>query len=415
MPGAIPTGASFSLSLGNGYDTSVVSVGGTGWDSYKVTVRHVFSLQLGTGLGFANPTLTAMAKAQSGTYPFALILFQNDAPQYDNNQSAGNGSLQLLKLSGATAGGGGFSNEGFNIGTGGGSSMSFSPCGGAGDLWAVNQNPTSATNLAGRTTGQTGDSTCTVHPASYPKPQATQLPFPSYPEPPVTGPTYGGAPLVLSAGKTYLCPGTYNATGGVAALALSSSPTVVLMPGVFRFTGTSAITIAGGLLKTATSADFPASGTYVNCTGTPTAPADGDYGAIIELQPNDCTSNDFYVSGGSANIDLYPSPKYNKISFFIEPRSGATWATWNVAGTGCPYVIAPLLIAGTHAINVSGSAGYSIRGAIYGPGENAALSGNGAGYGVGQAMLWTCTIIGNGVLKENYDPSYLPYFRGLIQ
>ena len=415
MPGVIPTGASFSTSLGNGYNAIVVATGGTGWDAYKVTLTHVFRLQLGTGLGFANPTLVALAKAQSGTYPFALILFQSDAASYDNNSAVGNGSLELLKASGATAGGGGFSNEGFNIGTGGGASMTFSPCGAAGDLWAVSESASSGANLAGRTTGQTGDSTCSAHPASYPKVQASQLPFPSYPEPSVTGPTYGGVALALTSGKTYLCPGTYNAVGGVAVLAMSSSPTVVLMPGVFRFTGANAINISGGTLRTATSADFPASGTYINCSGTPAAPADGDYGVIIELQPSDCITNDFTMSGGSATIDIAPSAKYNKISLFVEPRAGATWATWKTSGTGCPYVISPLLIAGTHAINVSGSAGYSIRGAIYGPGENASLSGNGAGYGIGQALLWTCSIAGNGVLKENYDPAYLPYFRGLIQ
>ena len=418
MPGTIPSSASFSQSLGNGYTTQVVTVGGTGWDSYKVTVLHVFSLQLGTGLGFANPTLVAMAKAQSGTYPFALILFQNDADKYDNNSAAGNGSLELLKASAATAGGGGFSNEGFNIGTGGGAHMTFSPCGSAGDLWAVSESSASGANLEARTTGQTGDSTCTVHPAAYPKLQSTQLPFPNYPEPAVTGPTYGGT-ISVSSGTTYLCPGTYNATALTPALTMSSTPTVILMPGVFRFTGgattVQAINISGGTLRTAKSTDFPAAGTYINCSGTPTAPVDGDYGVIIELQPYDCTANDFYVNGGSAIIDLSPSPKYNKISFYVEPRSGATWATWNNAVAGCPYVSSPLVIAGTHAINISGSAAYSIRGAIYGPGENAALAGNGAGYGVGQALLWTCLIVGNGVLKENYDPAYLPYFRGLIQ
>jgi hypothetical protein len=73
------------------------------------------------------------------------------------------------------------------------------------------------------------------------------------------------------------------------------------------------------------------------------------------------------------------------------------------------------VIAGTHVINISGNGAYSIRGAIYSPADNGTFSGNGAGYGVGQMIVWTATVVGNGTLKENYDPSYLPYFRGLIQ
>ena len=132
----------------------------------------------------------------------------------------------------------------------------------------------------------------------------------------------------------------------------------------------------------------------------------------MEFAPTGCTAvtnAQLTMSGGSATIDLYPSAKYNHISVYIELYGGASWHSV------CPYVLSPLKIAGTHVINLSGGAGYSIRGAIYGPAENATFSGNGSGYGVGQIMLWTAIISGNGTLKENYDPTYLPYFRGLIQ
>ena len=410
MPGTIPTGASFTQSLGANYSVTVNATGGTGWDQYQVTVTHTDQLQLVRLLGFGNVQLSATATARSGTYPFALILFQNDIAQYDNLQPGGNAAVVIQKASSATAGGGGFSNEGFNVGNGGGAALSFSPCGAAGDLWAVSENPTSASNLAGRTTGQTGDSSCTTHPASYPKPQTSPLPFPSYPEPAVPASTYSTA-QVIAAGTYYLCPGTYSST-----FALSSSAVVIVTPGVYRFTAAAAFNITGGTLRSATSADYSSTapynanaGTYLNCSGTPTRPADGDYGSILEFAPTGCAVAQLTMSGGTATIDLYPSAKYNHISLYVEAYGGASWHTV------CNFVVSPVKVAGTHDINLSGGAGYSIRGAIYGPSENATFSGNGSGYGVGQIMLWTAIISGNGTLKENYDPTYLPYFRGLIQ
>jgi hypothetical protein len=396
------------FNIGAGYSITVTAqVAGTGFDWYKVRIQHTRQLGLAPVLGFL-PTLPviAEAQAQSGTYPFALILFQNDATQYDNLYPGGNTAVQLLKASGSIAGGGGFSNEGFGIGTGVGAAMSFSPCGGAGDLWAVNENPASGTNLANLTTGQTGDSTCSVHPPSYPKPQVTPLPFPNYPEAAacsVPSCTYS-TPLSLSSGTTYLCPGTYTSTIAVT----TPGTLVIVMPGVYRFTAANALNLSGGMLRIASPADFPASGTFVNCPGAPTAPADSDYGVSLEFAPPGCNVNQLTMSGG-AQLDISPSAKYNKINLYVELYGGAGWHTT------CPYVNAPLTIAGTHVINISGSGSYSIRGAIYGPAENATLAGNGSGYGIGQALLWTATVVGNGTLKENYDPAYLPYFRGLIQ
>jgi hypothetical protein len=129
---------------------------------------------------------------------------------------------------------------------------------------------------------------------------------------------------------------------------------------------------------------------------------------ILEFAPTGCNANQFTMSGG-ATVDLYPSAKYNKIGFYVELYGGAGWHTT------CPYNAVGPVIAGTHVINISGNGAYSIRGAIYSPADNGSFSGNGAGYGVGQMIVWTATVVGNGTLKENYDPSYLPYFRGLIQ
>ena len=410
MPGTIPTTASFTQSLGASYSVTVNAVGGTGWDQYQVTITHTDQLQLVRLLGFGNVNLSATATARSGTYPFALILLQNDWPSYQNLYPGGNTAVVLSKVSGA-AGGGGFSNEGFGIGTGGSAGLSFSPCGAAGDLWAVSELAADGTNLAGRTTGQTSPGDCTTHPASYPKVQTSPLPMPSYPEATVSGTSYG-TPLAAS-GTDVLCPGTYTST-----IVNTNGNTIVLVPGVYRFTATNAINMSGGALRSAVAADYSGSSPYniaiagqtlINCSSTPTKPTDGDYGVILEFAPTGClVANAQFTMSGSATVDIYPSAKYNHISFYVERYGGASWHSV------CPYT-ALVTIAGTHDINISGSGAYSIRGAIYAPTDNGAWSGNGTGYGVGQMIVWTATVQGNGTLKENYDPAYLPYFRGLIQ
>ena len=422
LPGSIPNSAGFGpTALGGGYTVTVSATGATGWDGYQVTIAHVDQLQLAPALGFSNPTLSATATARSGTYPFALILLQNDLSKYDNLYPGGNTALQLLKVSPGVAGGGGFSNEGFGIGTGGGAAITFSPCGNAGDLWAVNEDSTASANIEARTTMQQGDPGCPAgsHPVAYPKVQPTPLPLPNYPEPVVTGLTYSAPALSVTSGTTYLCPGTYGTT-----IAVSATGLVILTPGVYRFTGANAINLAGGTFRSATSADYSGTapynalpGTYTNCSGTPTRPADSDYGVILEFAPVACGAaapstayNQFTVSG-NGTIDIGPSPKYNHISFYVEYYGGASWHSI------CPFIGIGMtgIPAGTHVVYIAGNGTYSIRGAIYGPGENSSYSGNGAGYGVGQMIEWTATVVGNGTLKENYDPAYLPYFRGLIQ
>ncbi len=413
VPTPTPTGASFSRSLGAGYSVDVVVSGGGGWDTYKVTITHVHILSLGQALGFGNPSIQAMAKAQSSTYPFAMILLQNDA-QIDNFTTSGNGRVTLIREAGATGAGGGHSNESWNVGSNG--SVYFSPCGAAGDLWAANEISASATFIDARTFGAQaiGDTTCTAHPSSaLPYPQVSaQIPFPNYPEPPATGPTYG-AGAISAPPSLYLCPGTFS------DLSISGG-TAIFTPGVYRFTGTISPS-GGGSIRTSNSADYSSTapytinagaGTGYNCSSTPTQPADGDYGVIIEIAPSGCTTTpqQLYVTGNSsALIDIYPSPKYNKISLYIELFGGATWHT------ACPYIISPLTVAGTHVVDISGQGAYNIRGAIYGPADNMHIAGNGSGYGVGQLIAWTALAEGNGNLKENYDPAYLPYFRGLIQ
>jgi Flp pilus assembly protein TadG len=416
MPGITPTTASFTQSLGANYSVTVNATGGTGWDQYQVTITHADQLQLAKVLGFGTINLSATATARSGTYPFAFILLQGnpyaDAPGYDNLNPGGNAAVQIQKASGATAGGGGFSNEGFNVGTGGGAALTFSPCGAAGDLWAYQENATSGINLAGATTGQQGDPGCPTgsHPLTYPKSATSQLPFPSYPEPLASSTVYSSN--ITPSGTYWLCPGTYS-----GQIKITNGNTLILAPGIYRFTGAAfgpnsgSTGITGGTLRSAVSGDYiPApTGTFINCPGTPAAPTDNDYGVILEFAPASCTTAYFNMTG-SGFVDLYPSAKYNHISFYVERDGGASWHSV------CPFSAAsPAGMAGTRVINMAGGTGYSIRGAIYAPADNITLTGSGTGYGVGQLIVWTANVSGNGTIKENYDPAYLPYFRGLIQ
>jgi hypothetical protein len=234
----------------------------------------------------------------------------------------------------------------------------------------------------------------------YPK-SSVKIPFPNYPEPVVTGPTYT-VPLTASGGTYYLCPGTYSGTLSES----SPGSTVIMYPGVYRFTAPIAMSLSGGTLRNATAADYPVPGAAVtiNCTGYNTSTAPSDLGLIIELHPPDCTTNGFKVSGQS-NLDFHPSPKYYNISFYIEVNAPG------YPGFGCSSSTP----AGTHEVNITGQANLNIYGAFYGPGDNMFFCGNGAGYGVGQIVAWTMVVCGNGTIDEHYNPAYLPYFRGLIQ
>ena len=381
-------------------------------DTYLAVVNHAYTFFAAQAIGFGSSTCTlagtttsnavclqSRAKALAATYPFALILLNDQNVNYENLQMSGSNAKLILHDGGTK--GGAFSNESMTAGNG---TITFNPCGGSGDLWAANESLAGGGNIPGHTLGYQGDTgtypTCGAPTAPYPK-TTVKIPFPNYPEPAVTGPTYSPA-LTASGGTYYLCPGTYQ--GSIS----ESSPgsVVILYPGVYRFTAPIAMTLSGGTLRGATAADYPIPGAAVaiNCTGYNTSTAPADLGLILELKATDCTTNTFKVSGGSTNITLRPSPKYNNISFYIE-LVGA------YPGLGCSLSTP----AGSHVVNITGSAALNIYGAFYGPGDNMFFCGNGAGYGVGQIVAWTMSVCGNGTIDEHYNPAYLPYFRGLVQ
>ncbi len=384
-----------------------------GWDTYRVVINHAYRFLAAQALGFGASNCTlggtttnaalclqAHAKMLAGTYPFALILLDDQNPSYENLQMNGSPSKLILHDGGSK--GGAFSNE--SMTTGG--SIIFNPCGGSGDLWAVNESVAGSTAIPTKSSGHYGDTgvypSCMSNATYLPYPKtSTKIPFPSYPEPAVTGPTYTPN-LTASGGTYYLCPGTYSGTLSES----SPGSTIILYPGVYRFTASIAMSLSGGSLRGALASDYPIPGaaTSVNCTGYNTSTAPSDLGLILELKPPDCTTSGFAVSGGSTTITLRPSARYNNISFYIEtigpyPNFGCSSATPE----------------GTHEVNVSGQASLNIYGAFYGPGDNMFFCGNGSGYGVGQIVAWTMTICGNGTIDEHYNPAYLPYFRGLIE
>jgi hypothetical protein len=390
------------------------SVASLSQDTYLAVVNHAYTFFAAQAIGFGSSTCTlgattttnaiclqSRAKALAATYPFALILLDDQNTNYENLSFNGNNGKLILHDGGTK--GGAFSNESMNPGN---ASIYFNPCGGSGDLWAQAESAAGISNTPNHTWGYQGDigvyPVCTIATLHTPYPKSSvKIPFPNYPEPVVTGPTYT-VPLTASGGTYYLCPGTYSGTLSES----SPGSTVIMYPGVYRFTAPIAMSLSGGTLRNATAADYPVPGAAVtiNCTGYNTSTAPSDLGLIIELHPPDCTTNGFKVSGQS-NLDFHPSPKYYNISFYIEVNAPG------YPGFGCSSSTP----AGTHEVNITGQANLNIYGAFYGPGDNMFFCGNGAGYGVGQIVAWTMVVCGNGTIDEHYNPAYLPYFRGLIQ
>lgn len=420
FPGtAVPTvpagaAASYTTTAQSGTYQFVLTanVAAPNWDTYRAVVKHAYVFFAAGAIGFGGSSCTlgvtttsgalclqASAKMLAGTYPFALILLDDQNTQYENLSMGGSNSKLILHDGGTK--GGAFSNESMNPGTG---TIAFNPCGTSGDLWAVNESAAGASNTPSHTQGYYGaaaGSPCAAPAAPYPK-STIHIPFPNYPEPAVTGPSYT-LPLTAAGGTYYICPGTYSG----ALNESSGGSTIIMYPGVYRFTAPIAMTLTGGTIRGAVASDYPlpVGAIAINCSApynTTTAPA--DLGLIIEIKPPDCTTSGFNVSGGSTTITLHPSPKYYNIAFYIE-TNGA------YPGFGCSTSTP----AGTHTVNISGQANLNIYGAFYGPGDNMFFCGNGSGYGVGQIVAWTAQICGNGTVDEHYNPAYLPYFRGLIE
>ena len=399
------------LSIGAGYG---IQLQVTTWDSYKVTITHTHSYFLAGALGFAgSQTTAASARALSSTYPFALILLKNDSAGYPNLTENGSGTaLTIGSVAGTTPGNGGvFSNESIDPGVG---TIVFRDCGTDGDLFAYSEDAAGILTVPLQTTGYEGAvpvaGVC-PHPANgtYPRTASNQLPFPSYPEPPVltdVSHTYNSAITCNAACTTYLCPGTYNSSVTISGLG-------ILLPGVYRWTSGGLAVQGGGTVRTGSTAagvDYPQrSGSSTDCTSAIPGTPPTDPGVALEVSPangngkSNCAAHQLTLAGG-ATLSIVPSILFNNINIYVELAQPAPWQS-----------VCSSNQEGSNVLVFSGGSNYSVAGTIYAPADNVALGGGGAGTGVGQMVCWTLTVSGGGSAAETYNPAFLPYFRGLIQ
>jgi Flp pilus assembly protein TadG len=394
--GAVPTntpsgGSPWSLS-----PNYVVTLQATTY-TYRVTLQHTHPVVVAPIHGFASTLqLQVQATAQNENLPYAIVLLQSGAvPTYSNLQMSGNGTeLNLSGPGGANPldRGGIWSNASIDPGVG---DIYFGPCtagnttaaGTSGDLSAVSE--TAADGGRASTEAFCGQTA----PGSWLTPTSL-IPDPRYPEPPAPNVTYNGA-TVVNGSNAVLCPGHYSNQ-------IKIDGTAVLFPGVYRVDA-GGVSVSG-TLRTLVDSDLP-----VTC-GSQTINTAGSYdpGVIIEVTPGNvsgatqCAKHLFTTIGGSSNVTLAPSPKYFDINLYIEEMPG--WQTTCTAGP-----------TGTNVVKITGGGFYSIQGIIYGPADNMQISGGGSGSGVGQVVAWTLGLNGGGAINELYNPSQLPYLKGLIQ
>ena len=357
--------------------------------SYQVSVWHTHPVAVAPIHGFQSTiTLAARATAQNANLPYAVVLLQ-DKPayaQWSNFSINGSpGSITMQGGGGAGNRGGMFSNASIAAGNGT-PSIIFSPGGNQGDLWAVNESAAdrAALNAAGAVQGQ--------HTPSPIPLAGTHLDFPSYPEPVPPAVSYAGKTVV--SGTDCLSPGQYT-----NAIKVQNGAEAVMLPGVYQIEANGAD--IQGTLRTVRPSELP----YVTACGT--VPVGADLGVIIEITPANnsgtTTCNKHIFSAASTStIELTPSPQYFNISIYIE-----TMPNWQTTCTSAPL--------GTNVLKFSGGSCYSILGALYGPADNMTLTGSACGSGVGQIVAWTLTVNGNGNVNETFDPSKLPYMKGLTQ
>jgi hypothetical protein len=373
-----------SIDLGAGYFAEISIVTS---ESYQVSVWHTHAVVVAPIHGF-QPTITLLARAtaQNGDLPYAVVALQDTSTyaQWQNLNIQSSSASLVLQGGGATDRGGVFSNADIAPGTAT-PAISFNPAGNAGDLWAVNESGAdqSALNAAGRVSGQQTPGTLPF--------AATHLDSPAYPEPPPPSTSFGASSV--SSGTSILCPGQYTGQIGVA-----SGATAVLFPGVFQVQD-GGVNVQG-TMRSMTSADLP-----VTACGRTLNPG-ADLGVIVEVRPGNtsgstqCDKNVF-SAGNTSTVTLSPSPRFFNVSLFIE-----TMTNWQTTCTSQPL--------GTNVVSLASGACYDIAGTTYGPADNMTLGASSCSI-VGQIIAWTVTVNGTGSVQATFNPSQLPYIKGLTQ
>ena len=244
-----------------GISVTNTSNGGSPWTSagftitlqatsftYQATISRAHPVALAPVHGF-QPTITlqVQATAQNMNLPYAVVLLQ-DQPAYatySNFNINGTPGGITLQYTGANPNdrGGIFSNASIAPGNGM-PSITFSPGGGQGDLWAVNESASDrmALNVAGRVVGYQNE---TANNLPF---GATHIDFPNYPEPSPPAVSYNGS-TVVNGPPTYLCPGQYT-----NQIVVQNGGTAVLAPGVYQVQA-NGVNIQG-TLRTLNSSDI---------------------------------------------------------------------------------------------------------------------------------------------------------------
>ncbi|MDQ6885634.1 MAG: pilus assembly protein TadG-related protein [Candidatus Dormibacteraeota bacterium] len=369
--------------------------------TYRVTLQHTHSVVVAPIHGFASTLqLQVQATAQNANLPYGIVLLQSGyTPTFSNLQIPAAGPA--LNISGPGGGnaadrGGLYSNASIDPGQG---NIYFAPCtagppvatagpGAAGDLWAVAETAADGGRVNTRAfCGQTA-------PANW-KVATRVLPDPAYPEPPA--PSAVNPASSVSGGITVLCPGRY--TNQIVA-----SATSVLYPGVYHAAAGVSVT---GTLRTFVSTDSYPISNPCGAGSTLTSWGSFDPGAIVEMVPGvgggppDCDLYKFTTGAGST-VTLAPSIRYFNISLYIEALPN-----WHATCSANQN--------GSNVVRLTGGGTYNIQGTIYGPADNMQIAGGSGASGLGQVIAWTLVLNGNGNVNEAFDPTRLPYVKGLIQ
>jgi hypothetical protein len=198
-----------------------------------------------------------------------------------------------------------------------------------------------------------------------------------------------------------LCPGHYS-----NQINVNANGTAILYPGVYHVDA-GGVSVAG-TLRTVQASDLTSP---ISCPGLrsyTSADWPFDTGVIIEVVPanasgsTNCSKHLFTTIGGSSNLSLTASPRYFNISLYIE-----VMPNWQTTCTTAP--------TGSNVVKITGGGYYNIQGTVYGPADNMQISSGGSGSGVGQIVAWTLLLSGGAPINELYNPSQLPYLKGLTQ
>jgi Flp pilus assembly protein TadG len=260
------------------------------------------------------------------------------------------------------------------------------------------------------------------------------------------------------------------------SVAINSSSTLVLMPGVYFFEGTAAG--SGLLTKSGTAAvvtgdcfnytapscwtpstagnPFACPSGFIGSGGAPVPLAVGgsttfackssDFGVLLVFYPAGtdhlavCTNQNPLLSGNNyctasgkwgdvnqlsiwsgSTIYTTSSPRYHNIVVYVDfQNTNGTTLNYTTSASlttaGCSTTACANHIGlGSNVVSVGGGGIISISGAIVAPDDNLSLGGGTSGSGYGQIIAYTMSTQGSSPLTESYNPLALAYSPVIVQ